>query len=112
MNRFIEATAFEIVANPPDDREAKGELRRFAKTTETAMIFLRLLGYGVHDWDQLGPQSRKEFVYRSCRHALIRFLDQGIGDMVIGGQKSRHTRGQGRYPSVERGAWSRNRSQA
>ena len=87
MMRLVEAAAIEVVAEALDDGEAEVELRLLGEFAVQRRVGGRLLlGDGAHDGHQLGAQLLEQGAHAGDRHALVRTVDQRIGDVLVGAE--------------------------
>src|SRR5262249_21395452 len=72
MVSLVEAAALEVVADGPHHTISKIKLSGFReRTVQATIIGHRLLGDGVHQWQQFAPQPVEELSDRCRRHADI-----------------------------------------
>ena len=85
--RLVEAAAIEVVAEALDHGDGEVELRLLREICRAAPRRRpALFGDGSHDGHQLGAQLLEEGAYAGDRHALVRTVDQRIGDVLVGAQ--------------------------
>src|SRR5258708_38070511 len=84
MKRLVLSSTFKVVAKPPNYAQAKVQLWLFwIILMQCAVIGVRLGGNRLGNGNKVLPQFNEHSSNRISLHALIRKLDNRIGNMLI-----------------------------